>query len=124
MIKLKSLISEQSPSFNKWLLKFTDDYFGDYPKGSPEYQWALATLFKSTLVDANFHKESKLVDKIFPKQEEPDGYEKLEKLISYKADEVAKKAKWEGDDIIDGFGYVAAMRIGGSMLPKIQSLKS
>ena len=125
--KLKeSVLIEQNPSFNKWLLKFIDDYItgGEFTKGSPQYQWALATLLSATLTDANFHKEAKKAKTIFRRAEEPNGSDNLEKLLNNKASEIAKKAKWDGHDIIDGFAYVAAMRIGGPVMQNVTALKN
>ena len=119
-------LNEQNPSFNKWLLKFVDDYIsgGEFSKGSPQFQWALSTLLSATLTDANFHKAAKKAKSIFRRAEEPNGSDNLEKLLNNKASEIAKKAKWDGHDIIDGFAYVAAMRIGGPVMQNVTALKN
>lgn len=127
-IELKEMtnLTEQNPSFNKWLLKFVDEYIsgGEFTKGSPQFQWALATLLSATLTDANFHKAAKKAKNVFRRAEEPNNSDNIEKLLNNKASEVAKKSKWDGDDIIDGFAYVAAMTIGGGVMGSIVALKT
>jgi hypothetical protein len=125
-MKLSKLLNEQNTSFNKWLLKFVDDYVEskEFPKGSPEYQWVLATLLSLTLTDANFHKEAKKAKTVFRRAVEPDNSKNLETLLGMRASNIAKKAKWDGYDIIDGFAYVAAMRIGGTVMGNVTALKT
>ena len=125
-MKLSKLLNEQNLSFNKYLLKFIDDYVEskEFPKGSPEYQWVLATLLSLTLTDANFHKEAKKAKSVFRRAEEPDNSKNLETLLGMTASNIAKKAKWDGHDIIDGFAYVAAMRIGGPVMGNVTALKT
>jgi hypothetical protein len=121
-IKLSTMVNEINPSFNKKLLKMVDDYI-DYRVGSPEYIWALSELLQSALTDSNFHKTAKKVTNIFKRADEPDNALDLSPVLKMKGEAIAKIAKWDGHDIIDGFAYVAAMRIGGSMLQPITDLK-
>lgn len=125
-MKLTKLLNEQNTSFNKYLLQFVDNYIesNQFPKGSPQYQWALATLLSATLTDANFHQAAKKAKSVFRRAEEPDNSNDLEYLISRQASHISKKAKWSGDDIIDGFAYVTAMRIGGPAMGSVTALKN
>jgi hypothetical protein len=125
-MKLTKIINEQNASFNKWLLKFVDDYIsgGEFSKGSPQFQWALATLLSATLTDANFHQAAKKAKTVFRKAEEPDNSDQMEQLIKMKASDISKKAKWDGHAIIDGFAYVTAMRIGGPAMGNVTALKN
>jgi hypothetical protein len=125
-MKLTKILNEQNTSFNKYLLQFVDNYIesNQFPKGSPQYQWALATLLSATLTDANFHQAAKKAKSVFRKAEEPDNSNDLEYLISRQASHISKKAKWDGDDIIDGFAYVTAMRIGGPAMGSVTALKN
>jgi hypothetical protein len=125
-MKLTKILNEENASFNKWLLKFVDDYIsgGEFSKGSPQFQWALATLLSATLTDANFHQAAKKAKSVFRKAEEPDNSDQMEQLIKMKASDISKKAKWDGHDIIDGFAYVTAMRIGGPAMGNVTALKN
>ena len=125
-MKLTKILNEQNASFNKYLLQFVDNYIesNQFPKGSPQYQWALATLLSATLTDANFHQAAKKAKSVFRKAEEPDNSNDLEYLISRQASHISKKAKWDGGDIIDGFAYVTAMRIGGPAMGSVTALKN
>lgn len=122
---IKESINEENNRFNKWLLKLIDNYMeGSEKPGTPEYQWVIKTLFQHTLHDANFHSEAKKVEKIFRRAKEPNKAEQLDRLLLNKAEDIAAKAKWDGHDIIDGFAYVSAMRIGGPKLKPIKALKN
>lgn len=122
---VNELVNEENTRFNKWLLKFIDNYMkGSEKPGTPEYQWIIKTLFQHTLHDANFHSEAKKVEKIFRRAKEPNKAEQLDGLLLNKAEDIAAKAKWDGYDIIDGFAYVASMRIGGPKLDPIKALKN
>jgi hypothetical protein len=125
-MKLTKILNEQNTSFNKYLLQFVDNYIesNQFPKGSPQYQWALATLLSATLTDANFHQAAKKAKSVFRRAEEPDNSEDFERLLGMKASNLSKKAKWDGHDIIDGFAYVTAMRIGGPAMGNVTALKN
>jgi hypothetical protein len=119
-------INEENTTFNKWLLKYIDNYLkgGVFKPGSPEYLWAFSTLFQHALTDANFHAEAKKVSSLFKKAEEPNNASQLDDLLMDRGADVARKAKWDGFVIIDGFAYVSAMRNGGATLQPIKALKN
>ena len=81
-------------------------------------------MFREALSDVNFHSEAKKIKSIFSKakQPKPRPSSLTGKMIQPKSgggvstragQEIANKAKLDGHDIIDGFSFVANMRIGG-----------
>ena len=120
----ESKLHEMNPSLNKKVKKYLDDYLkGDTPN-SPNHQFAVMTIMKGALTDANFHSEAKQLDKFFPKAKQVDPkYLKMADVIEDKGVQISKWAKWDGWDIIDAFSYYTNMTIGGGFGKKLEKLK-
>jgi len=116
----------EQPKMNKWLLDWTRKVIEKklgFKKGSPEYQWSLATLFGDSLTDANFHKEAGKVMKFFRRAKAPENAKELEDMFYDAGSDVANKAGWNGHKIMDAFAYVANLSIGGGLGDKFDALK-
>jgi hypothetical protein len=125
MIKLKDILVE-SATFNKKVKSDLDSYLKDFKQGTPTHQWAVKEILKAALTDANFHKEAKKVDSLFSraKYEEDSAKEKsYQNAVERKGREIANKAKWDGNEIIDAISFYTSMTIGHPIGQKVNSLK-
>lgn len=111
---------------SKKVLLNLEDWIG-YDSGiysdSADLQYSFKTIFKSTLIDANFHSEAKKVDSIFPNAKmnltswhNRKGWNKMnrEKGILY-----ARTLRYDGDDIIFVFDEFAKKYLPGFDIKKI-----
>ena len=111
---------------SKKVLSNMEDWIG-YDSGiysdSADLQYSFKTIFKSTLVDANFHSEAKKVDSIFPNAKmglsawhNRKGWNKMlrEKGMVY-----ARTLKYNGDDIIFVFDEFTKKYLPGFEIKKI-----
>ena len=115
-----------NPRLNKKVKKDLDAYFKGYKGSDPEVHHGVKHILIGALRDANFHREAKKVDSMFPKAKQAKHYGKSsweDSIEQNHGEPIAKAAKWDGYDIIDAIGFFVSMFIGGPVGAKVTSLK-
>lgn len=107
MIKLKDLLTENDNKFNKWVVKELSSYLKDQDKNIKHFLFCILHITKSALIDANSHKEAKMLEDLFIDAEFDDSMTTLSranyvKLLHDKGKEIAAKSKWDGKLIVQG----------------------
>jgi hypothetical protein len=129
MIRLNKILNEgtlnEDPNMNKKVKTLLDKELKDLSKGSPNHHFAVMHILKGALTDANFHSESKKVEKLFPKadyQGDPMGEKDLISIYEGIGEDIANICKWDGKDIVLAIGFYVSMTIGRPMGEKIENL--
>tara|TARA_R110000868_G_scaffold101361_2_gene279059 strand:+ start:11177 stop:14029 length:2853 start_codon:yes stop_codon:yes gene_type:complete len=103
----------------------------DDSSASPMHQWEVKTILESALTDANFHKEAKMVDSVFPNATftESVQFSKLQEdflrdRLENMGREIASMSEYDGDEIINAIAFYVSMNMGRPLGQKVESLKN
>ena len=107
MIKLKDLLAENNDKFNKWVVKELSSYLKGQDKNIKHFLFCILHITKGGLIDANFHKEAKMVDQLFADAEFDESMVPVPKdqyvgLLQRKGENIASKSKFDGKLIVQG----------------------
>jgi hypothetical protein len=106
-------------------------HYLDDSSASPMHQWEVKTILESALTDANFHKEAKMVDSVFPNARftESVQFSKLQEdflrdRLEDMGREIAKMSEYDGHEIINAIAFYVSMNMGRPLGQKVESLKN